>query len=256
MTTNRFSLTDKKVLIIGGNSGIGLGTARCMIEAGAQVAITGSNQEKNDRALLELQELRADSTAHCFDLNEIDDCEKNYNAISEQLSGIDILVCNAGITHRGQAEDIPVSEFQRVMRINVDSYFAMAQAYAREHIANGEAGAIVMTASLMSEASRASTSPYTTSKGAVRQLVKALACDWAKYNIRVNGVGPGYIKTDMTKPLHEDEEFYQWLVKRAPLARWGEAEEIGNTVVFLASEASSYITGQIIYIDGGFLASF
>jgi gluconate 5-dehydrogenase len=132
----------------------------------------------------------------------------------------------------------------------------MSQCFARERIDAGGGGAIIMTASLMSEAARPTTSPYTAAKGGIRQLVRALAVDWAPHNIRVNGIGPGYIKTEMTRELVENEAFSEWVIHRTPLARWGEPGDFEGATVFLASDASAFVTGQILYVDGGWLATF
>jgi gluconate 5-dehydrogenase len=132
----------------------------------------------------------------------------------------------------------------------------LSQNFAAHHIEKDRAGNIIMIASLMSEAARPTVSPYTASKGAIRQLVRALAVDWAPFGIRVNGIGPGYIATEMNQALIEDEKFNAWVLQRTPLGRWGEPDDFQATAVFLASDASKFITGQILYIDGGWLATF
>jgi gluconate 5-dehydrogenase len=134
--------------------------------------------------------------------------------------------------------------------------FALSQAFARSRIARGEPGAIVNIASLMSEASRPTTAPYTASKGGVKMLTKALAVDWAPHGIRVNAIGPGYIRTPMTDPLRADADFDAWVHARTPLGRWGEPEDVAGAAVFLASNAAGFITGQTLYVDGGWLSTF
>jgi gluconate 5-dehydrogenase len=170
--------------------------------------------------------------------------------------GIDILVNNAGINIRGRAEDIALADFERVQRVNVTAPFVLSQCFARERIAAARPGSIVFTASLMSEAARPTTAPYTASKGGVRQLVRALAVDWAPHGIRVNGIGPGYIETEMTRPLRDQPEFDAWVRRRTPLGRWGRPDDFEGAVVFLASDAARFVTGQILYVDGGWLATF
>jgi gluconate 5-dehydrogenase len=173
-----------------------------------------------------------------------------------RAGGIDILVNNAAINVRGRAEDIALADFERVQRVNVTAPFVLAQCFARERIATARPGNIVFTASLMSEAARPTTAPYTASKGGVRQLVRALAVDWAPHGIRVNGIGPGYIETEMTRPLRDQPEFDAWVRRRTPLGRWGRPGDFEGAVVFLASDAARFVTGQILYVDGGWLATF
>jgi gluconate 5-dehydrogenase len=165
-------------------------------------------------------------------------------------------VNNAGIQHRGRADQIELADLNRVLRVNLVAPYVLSQCFAREHIADGAPGSILMTASLMSEAARPTVSPYTASKGGIRQLVRALAVDWAPFGIRVNGIGPGYVHTDMNQPLIDDPEFNAWVIKRTPLGRWGTPDDFEGIAVFLASDASRFVTGQIVYIDGGWLATF
>ncbi|MFA6714784.1 MAG: SDR family oxidoreductase [Victivallales bacterium] len=251
-----FDLTGKTALVTGGNGGIGLGMAIGLAAAGAKVAICGRKKRKNANALKKMQEINPECRAFEFDLKEISAIAKRYMEISREMTGIDILINNAGSQCRGRAEDIASADFDNLLKINVTAPFVVSQCFARERIAMKRGGSIIMTASLMSEASRPGTSAYTTSKGAVRQLIKALAVDWAGNGIRVNGIGPGYIKTEMTETLYLNEEFDAWVKKRTPLGRWGMPTDFVGTAIFLASDAASFITGQIIYIDGGWLATF
>ena len=253
---NTFDLTGKKALVTGGNSGIGLGIARGLARSGAAVAILGRRAERNKRAVEELGEIQPGCRAYMVDLADVDGIPEVYDRIDVEMGGIDILVNNAGIQHRGRADEIAVEDFERVMRVNTTAPYVLSQAFARSRMAHGREGSIIMIASLMSEASRPTTSPYTASKGAIRQLVRALAIDWAPFGIRVNGIGPGYIDTEMTGPLIENPEFDAWVKKRTPLGRWGLPEDFIGPAVFLASEASAFVTGQILYVDGGWLATF
>jgi gluconate 5-dehydrogenase len=256
MTKISFDLKGKKVLITGGNRGIGLGIARGMAQAGANVAIIGRQEAKNAEALKELQDIDNKAKAYILDLENIAAIDSAYKNIVNDFGAIDILVNNAGITCRERADKLSLDEFERVMTINHSSQFALSTAYARERISSNKVGSIIMIGSLMCEASRPTTSAYTASKGAVRQLMKAFAIDWAPYGIRCNAIGPGYIETDMTRPLMDDPEFDKWVKNRAPLGDWGKPDDIAGTAIFLASPAAKYITGQIIYVDGGWLATF
>jgi gluconate 5-dehydrogenase len=257
-----FKLTGKTALVTGGNTGIGLGIAKGLARAGAAVAIAGRDAAKSRRALRELEAIHELKTNHLayqafsFDLEQTEGIPAFYTHVSESMGGIDVLVNNAGIQHRGRADEIELSDLDRVLRVNLVAPYVLSQCFAREHIDNGTPGSILMTASLMSEAARPTVSPYTASKGGIRQLVRALAVDWAEFGIRVNGIGPGYIHTEMNQPLIDDPEFSAWVIKRTPLGRWGRPEDFEGIAVFLASDASRFVTGQIVYVDGGWLATF
>ncbi len=258
MDLTMFSLAGKTALVTGGNSGIGLGIARGFVRAGARVAIAGRSMDKNAQAQSELCTLGGNEAAHALvcDLAEIDSIPALFEAASEVLGGVDILVNSAGITTRSRADLTPLDQYERVLRVNLTAPYVLSQCFARERIATGRPGSITMIASLMSEASRPTTSAYTASKGGIRQLVRALAVDWAPFGIRVNGIGPGFIHTPMNQVLVDNPEFDAWVRKRAPLGRWGAPEDFEGVAVFLASEAARFMTGQIIYVDGGWLATF
>ena len=172
------------------------------------------------------------------------------------MGRIDVLVNNAGINIRGRADEVRLEDWQKVIAVNLTAPFVLSQAWARRRIANGETGCIIMTTSLLTEAARPTTSPYSASKSGLRQLIRGLAVDWAQFGIRVNGIGPGYIATEMNRPLLDDEEFSSWVKRRTPLGRWGEPDDIGPVAVFLASDAARFITGQVVLVDGGWLATF
>jgi gluconate 5-dehydrogenase len=252
-----FDLSGSRALVTGGNTGIGFGMARGLARAGAAVAIVGRDPQKNASALAELRALCAGCQAFSFDLADVKGIPDFYQSASRSFGGFDILVNNAGITRRGRADTVDMDTLDSILTVNLKAPFALAQCFARERI-DGKArgGSIIFTASLMSESVRKDNSPYAASKGAVRQLLKSLAVDWAPYGIRVNGIGPGYIRTVLTRPLWEDAEFSRWVVGRTPLGRWGDPADFEGAVVFLASQASAFVTGHIIYVDGGWLATF
>ncbi|HOX86650.1 MAG TPA: SDR family oxidoreductase [bacterium] len=256
MEVELFNLHGKKALVTGGNTGIGLGMALGLAQAGAVVAITGRDQEKNSAACARLCAVQPGCLQAVFDLEELAGIEPFYRSVSQELGGVDILLNNAGMQCRGRAEEIDVRDLNRIIAVNLTAPYVLSQCFAREHIANGTPGVIVFTASLMSEAARKGTSAYTLTKGGIRQLVRALAVDWAEFGIRVNGIGPGYIQTEMTRPLVQDSEFDAWVKKRTPLGRWGKPDDFAGAAVFLASDAARFITGQILYVDGGWLATF
>ncbi len=258
MDLTAFSLAGKAALVTGGNSGIGLGIAKGLVRAGARVAICGRRAAKNTEALAALIELGGENAGQAFvvDLEDTQGLPAFYERVVAALGGLDILVNSAGITYRGRADQMPLAEYERVLRVNLTAPYALSQCFAREHIANGRPGSIILLASLMSEASRPTTSAYTASKGGIRQLVRALAVDWAPFGIRVNGIGPGFFHTPMNEPLVNNPEFDAWVKKRAPLGRWGTPEDLEGIAIFLASEASRFMTGQVVYVDGGWLATF
>jgi gluconate 5-dehydrogenase len=253
---SKFDLRGKTALVTGGNTGIGKGIAKGLAGAGAAVAIHGRDQEKNEEALNEIKQIHKECRAYSYDLMDTENIEQFYQQVSKEMNGIDILVNNAGTQSRGRADQVSIKQFNKVIKVNLTAPYFLSQSFAKEHINAGTEGSIIMIASLMSEAARKTTSPYTASKGGIRQLVKALAVDWADFNIRVNALGPGYIQTGMTRSLYEDEEFDSWVKQRTPLGRWGYPQDFEGAAVFLASEASKFVTGQILYIDGGWLATF
>jgi gluconate 5-dehydrogenase len=270
-----FDLTGYRALVTGGSAGIGLAIARGLARRGATVAIASRSPQRLASALAELQGIRADARAFTLDISDAAALPVRWAEISTSLGGVDILVNNAGTTWRSPAHTLPLDKWDEVIATNVRAPFALAQLFARERIAAAEArgadraaghggpaasrasrgGAILFTASLLSEQARKDNAPYAASKGAIRQLVKALAIDWAPWGIRVNAVGPGYIRTDLTRPLHEDPAFSAWVIGHTPLGRWGEPDDLAGAAVFLCSPAASFITGQVLYVDGGFLAT-
>jgi gluconate 5-dehydrogenase len=189
-----------------------------------------------------------------FDMSDAPAIPAWYAGLVEENGGVDILVNNAGMSRRGPAENITLDDWQTVVDVNLTAVFALSQAFANERIAAQKPGKIINIGSLMCSASRPGTAPYSASKGGVLLLTKALALDWAKHGILVNAIGPGYIETPLTKPLVDDPKFHAWVVDRCPLGRWGTPEDLASVAVFLASAASNFVTGQIIYADGGWLA--
>jgi len=259
-----FDLTGRRALVTGGTAGIGLGIARGLARCGATVAVAGRSPERLARALAELRKIRPDAQAFALDVSDTTALPGRWKEIRTALGGVDILVNNAGTTWRSPAHELPIDKWDEVIATNVKAPFVLAQLFARERIAGGGSsapraggpgGAILFTASILSELARRDNAPYAASKGAIRQLVKALAIDWAPWGIRVNAIGPGYIRTDLTRPLYENPGFSAWVVGHTPLGRWGEPDDLAGAAVFLCSPAASFITGQVLYVDGGFLAT-
>jgi gluconate 5-dehydrogenase len=241
-------------MVTGGSRGIGLGIAQGLAEAGADIVLVARTAEELAKAAEQLAPTgRRISTAH-FDLSNATLIEAFFQDTVAKYGAIDVLVNNAGMSRRGPAEEISLADWQAVVDLNLTAMFATCQAFAKDRIARGEKGKIINIGSLMSSASRPGTAPYTATKGGVLLMTKALALDWARHGILVNAIGPGYIETPLTRPLRDDGKFDAWVRERCPLGRWGTPEDLASVAVFLASPAADFITGQIVYVDGGWLA--
>ena len=252
----KFRLDGNVSLVTGGSKGIGFGIAKSLAEAGSDVVLVARDQTILDRAFEELRATHRRIWIHAFDMSSIEKIDDLYARILKDTGGVDILINNAGGTRRGPAETLTAEDWNFVINLNMGSVFSLCQAFARERIKSGKRGKIINIASLMSETVREDNAPYAASKGGIRQLTKALAVDWAKYRINVNAIGPGFIQTDLTRPLWEDESFDKWVKWKTPWARWGNPEDIGAAAVYLASPASDFVTGHILYVDGGLLSTF
>ncbi len=253
MSLKLFDLSGKRALVTGSSQGIGYSLAQGLAAAGAHVILNGRDQEKLSAAQQSLAGEGLDVSIQAFDVTDAHAVAAAVAAIEAQ-GPIDILVNNAGIQRRSPLQDFPLETFQEVLRANVESVFIVGQAVAKHMIPRGR-GKIINTASLMSEAARYSVAPYTAAKGAVKQLTKGMCTDWARHGLQVNAIGPGYFATPLNKPLYENQEFNAWLEKRTPAGRWGKTEELQGVCIFLASDASSFVNGQTIYVDGGVLAT-
>jgi len=257
MTTDTlFQLAGKKVLITGGSGGLGAGIATGLAQYGADIAIIARDKQQLKKISRQIQAC-TDTTVwtFSFDLQNTEDIDGLFKKIVAQTGGIDILVNCAGINLRAPAEQMPLQMWNDVIQTNLTAAFAVSQAFCRHRKKLGGKGKIINIGSLMCAAARPTISSYTASKGGLLALTRALAVEWAKYNINVNAIGPGYFETEMTKPLQLQKDFNQWVLSKTPLARWGKPQDLIGTAVFLASNASDFITGQIIYVDGGWLAA-
>ncbi len=256
MDTNKlFSLKGKTALVTGASKGLGFSLAKGLACHGANIAMIARDEAalKDAKDKIE-KESGSKCWTHTFDLHDTSKVDIFFSEVVRTAGPVDILVNCAGINKRGFAEDISPAVWQEVLQINLTATFAMAQAFCKHRKSLGTGGKIVNIGSLMCHAARPSTSPYTASKGGVLLLTKALAVEWAKYGITVNAIGPGYFDTEMTKQLQADEKFNSWVLSNTPLNRWGKPDDLVGALIFLASSASDFVTGQIIYIDGGWLA--
>ncbi len=253
-TLSLFNLKGKTALITGSGSGIGYALAEGLAGAGAKIILNGRNLSKLTEAEEKLKQQGAQVTKLAFDVTIHEEVKSAVEKYTAAEGKIDILINNAGINIRENFVDFKENEWKKVLDININGAMIVSQAVAPEMIKNN-AGKIINICSMQSELGRPSIVPYAVSKGGIKMLTKALCTEWAKYNIQVNGIGPGYFETELTQPLKDDPEFDQWLRNRTPANRWGQPEELIGAAVFLASEAGNYVNGHILYVDGGLLAS-
>ena len=249
-----FDLSGRTALITGSSRGIGFAFAQGLAEAGAKVIVNSRQANVVDEAVKKLQALGLDAVGAAFDVADEASVEAAFAGFDQQGLAVDILINNAGIQHRQPMVELSLADWQRVMDTNLTAAFLVGRAAARRMIARGQGGKIINIGSLTSEAARATVAPYTVAKGGIKLLSKAMAAEWAQFNIQANSIGPGYILTDMNEALVNNPSFDAWVKSSNPAQRWGQPEELVGTAVFLSSAASNYINGQIIYVDGGWLS--
>ena len=245
-----FDLRGRRALVTGSGQGIGLALARALAQAGATAVLNGRDTAKLETAAAELRGAGFAVELAPFDVTDYAAVGAAVDRIEREAGPIDILVNNAGIQRRAPLQDFKPEIWRELMQTNLDSVFYVAQAVARHMIARGR-GRIINIGSVQSELGRATIAPYTASKGAVKMLTRGMCADWAKHGLQVNGIGPGYFATPLNQALVDDPAFSDWLCKRTPAGRWGRVEELGGAAVFLASDASSFVNGQMLYVDGG-----
>jgi gluconate 5-dehydrogenase len=249
-----FRLDGRLALVTGSSSGIGLALARALGQAGAKLILNGRNVKKLEASVKQLQSEGLDVSAAVFDVTQPDAVQNAIDAIEASGEQIDILVNNAGMQIRNPLHEFEDADWHTLMKTNLDSVFFVGKAVAKKMIPRNY-GKIINVCSVQSELGRPGIAPYTASKGAVKMLTKGMAIDWGPYGINVNGLGPGYFKTELTERLVADAEFTKWLVGRTPSRRWGDVEELGGAVVYLASDASRFVNGHVLYVDGGVTAT-
>ena len=251
---SQFSLAGKRALVTGSSRGIGLAIATALSSAGADVVLNARDQQALGEAAAKLAESGARVRALAFDVTSEDSVNDAVEYVESDLGPIDILVNNAGMQHRVPLENFPIEKFEQVMATNVTSVFIVGKAVAQGMIKRGS-GKIINICSIMSAVARPSIAPYAASKAAVANLTRGMATDWARHGLNVNGIAPGYVMTELNAALTDNKEFDDWVRKRTPMGRWAEPSELGGAAIFLASNASSFVNGHILYVDGAFTAT-
>jgi len=245
-----FHLGGKRALVTGSSQGIGLALARGLAKSGAEIILNGRNAENLSNAATQLRSEGFTVYEKIFDVTDSPAVKRAVDEIENDIGPIDILVNNAGMQNRRTLEEFPEEDWHKLMRTNVDSVFYVSKAVV-QHMIPRQAGKIINICSVQSKVGRPTIAPYTASKGAVAMLTKGMCIDWGKHNIQINGLGPGYFKTELTEALVSNAEFTSWLTGRTPAGRWGDVGELEGACVFLAPPASSFVNGHILYVDGG-----
>jgi gluconate 5-dehydrogenase len=249
-----FDLTGRVALITGSYQGLGMAIARGLGQAGARVVLTGRSEEKLQKAVSALSQEGLSVSGCCFDVSKTAQIREKIPILEKTVGQIDVLVNNAGIQRRSPLEQFEEAVWREVLDINLTALFLVTKQVVQGMITR-KAGKIINICSLMCEMGRPTVGAYTAAKGGVKMLTKAMTVEWGKYNIQVNGIGPGYFTTEMNRPLYEDPKFDAWIRSRTPMGRWGDPSELVGAAVFLSSRASDFVSGQIIYVDGGILAA-
>lgn len=251
-----FDLSGKIALVTGATHGLGMAMAKALAQHGATLVINGHTPQKMDVAVKEYASEGITAYPYLFDVSNEQAVNDSISKIEQDLGTIDILVNNAGMIQRTAAIEMSPSDFRKIVDIDLVSPFIVSQRVVQSLIKRGTGGKIINICSMMSELGRNTVSAYAAAKGGLKMLTRNLATEWAKYNIQVNGIGPGYFATDQTAPIRVDgHPFNDFIINRTPAGRWGNPEDLGGAAVFLASPASDFINGQILYVDGGILAT-
>lgn len=251
---DQFSLAGKRALITGSSRGLGYAIAAALADAGAAVVLNARDNVTLGGAAQDLASTGATVNAVAFDVTNRDSIGEAVTFIEDEIGSIDILVNNAGMQFRSSLESFPPEKFDQVIATNLTSVFNVSQPVARHMISRGT-GKIINICSLLSEMSRPSVAPYAATKAAVANITRGMAVDWARHGLNVNGIAPGYFATELNDALLKDDKFNAWIESRTPMGRWGQPEELGGAAVFLASEASRFVNGHILYVDGAFTAT-
>jgi gluconate 5-dehydrogenase len=255
MSQELFDLSGKTAWITGGTHGLGMAIAIGLARAGAGIVINDVSEEKLASALSAFSRQGISARAYLLDVTDEKAVEKTLPLIEKEAGPVDILVNNAGIIKRIPILEMKADEFRQVLDVDLTGPFIMSKAVARGMVERGH-GKIINMCSMMSELGRDTVSAYAAAKGGLKMLTRNMATEWARFNIQVNGIGPGYFATDQTAPIRVDgHPFNEFIINRTPAGRWGDPDDLAGTAVFLASRASDFVNGQVIYVDGGILAT-
>ncbi|SMD32277.1 gluconate 5-dehydrogenase [Reichenbachiella faecimaris] len=256
MSLELFDLKGKVALVTGGTHGLGMAMAIGLGKAGAQLAINGhSSQVKIDEAIAVYKANGLEVKGYLFDVTDESAVQENIAAIEAEVGMIDILVNNAGIIKRTPLEEMEVADFEQVIKVDLVSPFIVSKTVVKGMIAR-KSGKIINICSMMSELGRNTVGAYAAAKGGLKMLTQNMATEWARHNIQINGIGPGYFATSQTAPIRADgHPFNDFIVGRTPAGKWGDPNDLQGAAIFLASKASSFVNGQVIYVDGGILAT-
>ena len=255
MSTKLFDLTGKNALVTGGTHGIGMALATGLAEAGANIIVNDMFPDKLESAKEEYAKIGIKIHTYVLNVTDEDTVNSTIPIIEKEVGPIDILVNNAGIIKRIPILEMSADEFRQVLDVNLTGQFIMAKAVAKGMVER-KSGKIINMCSMMSELGRNTVSAYAASKGGLKMLTRNMATEWARHNVQINGIGPGYIATAQTAPIRVDgHPFNDFIIHRTPAGRWGDPEDLAGTAVFLASRASDFVNGHIVYVDGGILAT-
>jgi len=256
MTSQKlFDLSGKRALITGGTHGLGMSMAKGLGLAGATLVVNGHTKDKMDQALADYSNAGLKASGYLFDVTDEQAVAQAIEKIEKEIGAIDIVINNAGVIIRTPLLDLSVEDFRKVVDIDLTGPFIVSK-YVAKNMVKRKSGKIINICSMMSELGRDNVSAYVAAKGGLKMLTKNMATELARYNIQVNGIGPGYFATSQTAPLRvEGHPFNNFIISRTPAGRWGDPEDLIGTTIFLASDASNFVNGQIIYVDGGILAT-
>jgi gluconate 5-dehydrogenase len=251
-----FDLSGKVALVTGGTQGIGLAIGLLFAKAGAKVCVNGRDDKKLDSCRESFKKEGLAVSTFKFNVADEDEVDKGISLIEKSVGTVDILVNNAGIIKRTPILDMPLTDYKQILDVNLLAPLIISKRVVPKMIEK-RSGKIINMCSMMSVYGRNTVSAYAAAKGGLKLLTQNMTCEWAKYNIQINGIGPGYIATSLTSPLREKgHPFNDLVMTRTPAGRWGEPEDVANAALFLASKASNYVNGHILYVDGGILANF
>ena len=255
MSQQLFDLSGRTALITGGTHGLGMAIATALAEAGASIIVNGHTPSKLDAAREAYAKKGIRAHTYLLDVTDEEEVERSIPLMEKEVAPIDILVNNAAVIKRIPILEMSAADFRKILDVNLTGQFIMAKTIARGMVERGY-GKIINICSMMSELGRDTVSAYAAAKGGLKMLTRNMATEWARYNIQINGIGPGYFATEQTAPIRKDgHPLHEFIINRTPAGRWGNPEDLGGAAVFLASRASDFVNGQVVYVDGGILAT-